>query len=163
MRTNNSWLFYGAIALALAIGTGGAVAIARYVGARGIRNNNPGNIRKDGKTKWEGAVPDIDGAVDAAFVQFKSPEYGIRAIARVLASYQRAGLTTVAQIIGRWAPPTENNTAAYVAAVLKRNGWLPTRRITPADYPGLIASIIQHENGSQPYPSALIQRGINLA
>lgn len=138
--------------------------IVSYRGSRGLRNNNPGNIRKDGKTQWVGAVSAINGVTDEAFLQFKAPEYGIRALSRVLASYAKSGgLNTVPKIIARWAPPSENDTQAYVTAVLRRTGWLPSRVITALDYPALIAAIIHQENGSQPYPSALIQRGIDLA
>ena len=40
--------------------------------ARGIRNNNPGNIRKG--EKWKGLSPIQN---DSSFCVFKSPEYGI--------------------------------------------------------------------------------------
>jgi hypothetical protein len=68
---------------------------------RGLYNNNPGNIRKS-PTKWLG---EVDGT-DDAFETFQSPELGIRAIVRILLTYQRRhGLDTIEEMIGRWAPP----------------------------------------------------------
>ena len=92
---------------------------------RGIRNNNPLNIRRS-KDKWQGQVnPSGNGNVngngnnsspkgDAEFVQFYSMEYGWRAAFLLLHTYMsKYKLTTVRKIIYRWAPPNENNTAAY--------------------------------------------------
>ena len=53
-------------------------------GARGIRNNNPGNIDRNA-TKWQGMADKQD---DPRFIVFTSPQYGIRAMARVLLTYQ---------------------------------------------------------------------------
>ena len=49
-----------------------------------------------------------------AFVQFDDPVYGIRAIARIMKSYEREGINTLAKAIDRWAPPNENNSQAYI-------------------------------------------------
>jgi hypothetical protein len=86
-------------------------------------------------------------------------------MARVLANYASAGITTVRGIISRWAPPGDNNdTAAYVDAVASH---LHVRPDAPLDLKTalapLIAAIIQHENGIQPYSAATINRGIGLA
>ena len=73
--------------------------------SRGIRNNNPGNIRRS-KDKWQGAAKEQP---DKNFVTFTSPVWGIRAIARILIRYQdNYGCDTVAKHIARWAPPSEN-------------------------------------------------------
>lgn len=128
---------------------------------RGIRNNNPGNIRYDGVTPWRGMVS-VDGG---GFVVFDTPENGIRAMARVLTNYERVhGLNTVAGIIGRWAPATENDTRAYVADVAARLGVPEFMSIdVQARLGELIAAIIAHENGQQPYSMAQIQSGVALA
>lgn len=74
---------------------------------RGIRNFNSGNIRHVKGTRWQGMSANQN---DTAFVQFTGPQWGIRAIARTLITYQdKHGLRTIRQIIGRWAPPNENN------------------------------------------------------
>ena len=70
---------------------------------RGIRNRNPGNIRKSGD-RWKGLAPLQS---DPAFFIFETPLWGIRAMATILRNYQRRhGLKSLVQIIGRWAPPT---------------------------------------------------------
>lgn len=127
---------------------------------RGIRNNNPGNIRHG--DKWKGLAP-IQG--DPDFCTFISPEYGIRAMAVLLLNYQRKqGLQTVRQIISRWAPPTENNTEAYIRHVAERLGVGPDEPIVIADVlPTLVACIIRHENGQHPYDATTIGRGIDMA
>lgn len=86
---------------------------------RGIRNCNPGNIRKT-DTKWKGEVP----GGDSAFETFISMPYGYRALIKLLQNYQRNHrLRTIRQLINRWAPSTENNTSAYVATVARETGF----------------------------------------
>ena len=75
--------------------------------ARGIRNNNPGNIRKG--IKWLGRV---EPGKDASFVEFQSMPYGIRALYVDLINKHKGGLRTVRDIIYRYAPPSENLTDA---------------------------------------------------
>ena len=87
---------------------------------RGLRNNNPLNIRHS-KDRWQGIATT---QTDKEFVQFQTMAYGYRAAWKVLESYwkhfkrQRQPFT-VAHIIARWAPPSENHTDAYVSTVLK--------------------------------------------
>jgi hypothetical protein len=134
---------------------------------RGIRNRNPGNIEiTTPRTPWQGRVPDHDLS-DPRFEQFTAPQWGIRALARVLITYQdKHGLRTVQDIITRWAPATENNTAAYVNAVARAMGVSPLRQIDVtrhATLHALVAAIIRHENGQQPYSAATIDHGLRLA
>ena len=76
---------------------------------RGIRNNNPGNIRWG--SDWKGLKKD-GKQQDPSFCIFETPEYGIRALAKLLRNYQRLyGLNTPYRIISRYAPPTENEPA----------------------------------------------------
>lgn len=83
---------------------------------RGIRNNNPLNIRI-GNT-WLGEVPN---PTDSEFEQFVSILYGLRAAFYILRRYiRRYGRNTPQKIIAAWAPSSENNTVAYVASVCQR-------------------------------------------
>lgn len=137
---------------------------------RGIRNFNPGNIRHAKGTRWQGMSANQN---DKDFVQFTGPQWGIRAIARTLITYQdKHGLRTIRQVIGRWAPPTENNTEAYIRQVSTRVGVSPDGRIDIYDYRtmrALVGAIIRHENGAGPLPDgswygeALINEGLHLA
>ena len=86
---------------------------------RGLRNNNPLNIRHSAD-RWQGAA---ETQTDKDFVQFQSIAYGYRAAWRILNTYykklkERKKHFTVENIIHRWAPPTENDTKAYIRTVL---------------------------------------------
>ena len=129
---------------------------------RGIRNNNPGNIRKSATVAWMGQIPP-DQAQDLDFVEFTAPEFGIRAIAKILKAYAGRGLITIEKIISTWAPPTENDTQAYIASVVKQTGFNPTEPLTYNRIMALIPAIIKQENGVQPYSPAIIQKGVSLA
>ncbi len=130
---------------------------------RGIRNNNPGNLRRT-KDPWQGLAKE---QTDPEFFTFENPVYGIRALARVLIAYQDdRGLRTIRQIIGRWAPATENDTAGYIESVAKSTGFAPDQTLdlhAYADLKPLVEAIIQHENGQQPYTGAQIDKALVLA
>ena len=81
---------------------------------RGIRNNNPLNIRHNPANKWLGLRPE---QTDPDFCQFESMIYGVRAALRLLLNYRKNGYDTARKIITRWAPPVENNTEAYIRSV----------------------------------------------
>ena len=86
--------------------------------SRGLNNKNPLNIRKSA-TVYKGEV----ASTDKAFKQFRSMLYGYRAAFMLLYTYERRyGLNTIRKMISRWAPPTENNTTAYIDTVSKRSG-----------------------------------------
>lgn len=131
-------------------------------GPRGVRNHNPGNIEKSA-TPWQGKV---DGS-DPRFETFATPELGIRALAKnLLTSQDRHGNNTITDIINRWAPAKENNTAAYVAAVAKETGLDPTAALNlrdPETLQKLTTAIIHHENGVQPYGADMVRAGVDLA
>jgi len=137
----------------------------KYLGSRGIRNNNPGNIEKSKTTVWQGQSPAAE-QTDPRFLKFVSADYGIRALTRVLDNYKKLHkITTIQGIIERWAPGKDgNNVAAYVAAVSRGVGKGANVPLDfSADMPKLVAAIIKHENGTQPYSTELIQRGIFMA
>lgn len=131
---------------------------------RGIRNNNPGNIRWG--DDWKGLVPK-EQRTDKAFCQFTAPEYGIRAMIVILRNYQRKhGLNTVTGIIRRWAPTNENNTQAYIDSVAKSTGVTPDQFVHTDDsrfMMKLLQAIIRHENGEQPYGVDVFVRAVELA
>lgn len=87
--------------------------------ARGLRNNNPLNIRKN-NTKWQGLAEEQK---DKSFFTFVAPEWGYRAALRTLQNYNRVhGLTTIRQWVNRWAPPCENPTDKYLEFVCEKTG-----------------------------------------
>lgn len=130
---------------------------------RGIRNNNPGNIRRS-NDPWQGLAAEQE---DPEFFQFESAPYGIRALARILITYQdKYMLSNVGEIIDRWAPPHENDTGAYARHVAAQIGVSTGDTINVQRYSvmrPLVEAIIKHENGVQPYTDAQIDRGLALA
>ena len=90
---------------------------------RGIRNNNPLNIRHSAD-RWQGARI---MQTDPDYVQYKDIKWGFRAAWKILDTYcltfkKEGKAYNVKNIIGRWAPPTENDTDAYVRTVVKLSG-----------------------------------------
>lgn len=130
--------------------------------ARGIRNNNPGNLEYSKTNPWIGQTGD-----DGRFAKFETPEHGIRALGRNLLSYQRQGIDTVSDIINRWAPPSDNNnTEAYIKAVCAQLGVTADQQLdasNPDTLKALCAAIIHHENGSQPYTDQQLSTGVSAA
>lgn len=114
---------------------------------RGIRNCNPGNIRKT-KDRWKGLRSE---QTDPEFFQFTDMKWGYRALMRTLQNYRRRhGCQTVADMIGRWAPPEENNTSGYVSRVC-REMQIPSTYVPDVDdretMCALAAAISEVENG----------------
>ncbi|EGT3589484.1 structural protein [Proteus mirabilis] len=124
--------------------------------ARGERNNNPGNIRHG--SKWQGLSAQ---QTDPSFCQFVSPEYGIRAIYKLLQTYQKKyELNTVESIIDRYAPPNENNTAGYINRAAKDIGVSVNEPINVSSKPVAIAlatAIVGVELGYQPYSKKVFE------
>lgn len=145
--------------LILVISGGGYVV---YTQSRGLRNNNPGNIRRSAD-KWKGLRP---VQTDSEFFQFTSSVWGIRAMARLLQNYQkRYGLDTVEQIINRWAPPVENDTESYIKSVAKNVGVTSSQVIDLNNVETLlrlVKSVIRHENGVNPYSDETVIEAIGL-
>lgn len=127
---------------------------------RGIRNNNPGNVESG--ENWEGKT-----GSDGRFATFSKPEYGIRAAYKVQGTYEeKHGLTTINQRISRWAPPSENNTSAYVNAVSNKMGISPNTPFSIKDPilgPKFMSAVFQHENGTMPYSQTQLESGQRLA
>lgn len=138
---------------------------------RGIRCNNPGNIRKG--APWQGldAKPQT---TDPDFAQFVDPSWGIRALAVTLITYyDKYGIDSINQIIRRWAPPNENDTESYISNVSANAGFACWNTLDLHNYWDLrpvVEAIIRHENGRGPmkninswYDSATIDAGLQRA
>lgn len=109
---------------------------------RGLRNNNPLNIRYDPVNKWRGLVPN-DARKDCEFCEFTSLVLGVRAAFKLLLHYVRdLHLCTPEAILFRWAPPSENITAAYLSFVCRHSG-VPKDRVLEADDTERLIRIVQ--------------------
>jgi len=126
---------------------------------RGLRNNNPGNIRKT-PTMWQGEVT----GSDKSFKTFVSMEYGYRAMFVLLRSYIDKGYDTIEKIITRYAPPSENTTSSYIKHVTERTGISKNKKLKFSDSQSmkdLVAAISKSENGVNADLSK-VQQGFNL-
>lgn len=106
---------------------------------RGMRNNNPLNIRHSA-SKWLGMA---DEQTDKDFVQFKAMRWGIRAAFVIIRTYiKQYRCDTIAKIVSRWAPASENNTKAYIDRVVKFTGLQADKKLKFEDKT-FICSIVQ--------------------
>lgn len=118
---------------------------------RGYRNNNPLNIRINPSNDWMGKV---ENNTDGEFEQFTAMEYGYRAALKLIRNYiTKDGLTTVSQIIAKWAPQNENNTSGYITRVCNSTGWQPAKTIDPYNV---------HDMSDLVYAMALVENGVNI-
>jgi hypothetical protein len=129
---------------------------------KGIRLNNPGNIERG--QKWQGLS---DVQADPRFCSFTDPEFGIRAICKILLTYQaKYKIKNIEGMITRWAPAHENPTAAYVSNVAKWSGIGAKVAVDIKNRETLAKiakAIIRQENGVQPYTDDLVYIGVDLA
>ena len=134
--------------------------------ARGIRNNNPLNIRRSAD-KWQGLKAQQE---DREFFQFSEMKYGWRAAFRLLCHtyYGKYKQRTIRAIINRWAPPKENDTQYYIRSVAERTGIGADRELgDPQTHPaqwmmiGIAMAIVECGTANQDYLSML--KGFSLA
>jgi hypothetical protein len=126
---------------------------------RGIRNNNPLNIRHSADN-FQGEIK----STDKAFKTFISLPYGYRAAFVTLATYHSRGWNTIEKKVTRWAPPNENNTSGYIANAEKWSGVSRQKVLTLADggdYIMIVAAMSFIENGKNADISE-VRAGFNL-
>lgn len=115
--------------------------------SRGLRNCNPGNIRRS-KTRYKG---ERHPSRDSEFKEFESMAYGYRAMFVLLDTYSRRyGLCTIRQMLNRYAPPVENFTEGYIRFVSEKTGIAPDEIINSRaarDMVPVVAAMSQIENG----------------
>lgn len=100
-----------------------------------IRNNNPGALMPGGQ-----------------LAQYPDMQTGLAKLDSNLQSYGQQGVNTIAGVIGKWAPPSANNTPAYIADVSQRLGISPNQPIdlsNPLQRQAISTAIALHENGPQ--------------
>lgn len=139
--------------------------MVKKIEPRGIRNNNPLNIRKG--NNWKG---EIQPQSDKSFEQFESMQYGIRAGFIILRKYMTGynGLTlrfnTIDKIISRWAPASENNTKTYIDQVEKLTGIPRYQKISFTERSFMVAlvdAMIRVECG-QPVDKSIIESAYDM-
>lgn len=119
--------------------------------------NNIGNLRYS-KAPW-----DQKGAPHNGFETFATPEAGVRAAIMNLAGY---GDVTLEQAIYKWAPPSENDTEAYVQRLSKATG-IDRDAILPLHSVEKMALFMKEmtriEKGKVDFPDEVFKRGAESA
>ena len=104
--------------------------------SNGPNSSNPGNMK---------------GLLGVGFRKFANADQGIAAVGGLLKRYEfRRGLDTIDKIINRYAPPSENNTEAYINDVSRRTGIARGQHLDLNDadqLAKLVSAILQHESG----------------
>lgn len=119
-----------------------------------LNRNNPGNLRYDKDVVWQGQSL----AYSDSFVVFYDPIMGLRAMLFVLWRYiVREGCKDITDVVTKYAPPSENDTAAYIANVSASMRITADTPLTyPQDLAGLCYAMIHQEQGKDIYPIAAI-------
>lgn len=105
---------------------------------RGLRNNNPGNIRAT-----KGQRRDREG-----FAMYDTMEEGVRAAEHQLKLYEGRGINTVGGAINKWAPSSENDVPAYLRDIQKSTGMKPGEKIEGQEAL-LLSGMFKHESGNK--------------
>lgn len=131
---------------------------------RGVRNNNPGNIRKNPNFKWEGEI----GKDSKGFAQFSNPVYGFRAMAKLIKNYHaNYDLHTIRDIIYRYAPPNENPSDNYVSFVSTAIKIDKNKKLSMEELDNILPKLIYHmsqmEVGHGQYGFAMAKQGAAMA
>ncbi|MBQ5937709.1 MAG: structural protein P5 [Bacteroidaceae bacterium] len=131
---------------------------------RGELNCNPLNIRRVAGTHWKGEIlPSIQGGDGGgSFVRFTTLEHGIRAAYQILDTYRRKyHAVCIEDIISRWAPPSENDTEAYIRSVCTLTGFGGKERLTEAEWPALVKAMALIESRMH-LDAAILKTAYNL-
>lgn len=125
---------------------------------RGIRNNNPLNLKYSSKNRWKGLA-----GSDGTFCTFTSAAYGIRAAYKTMLSYEKVlgKEFTLSSMIHRWCP--DSTAVAYIAFVSKNSGilcWQPVPLKDKVKMCDVIRAMIIMENGYCPYTHQVIYSGL---
>lgn len=151
---------------AVRINEGGAPAVAAPSSSassgnsRAERNNNPGNLEFAGQA---GATRE---AGSGRFAKFSSASEGVAALVKQLKRYGGRGLNTLDKIVNTYAPSSENNTKAYIAALSKQLGVSADQQLNLDDadtLSGLVKGISRHESGSDYLSDKDVLSGLQMA
>lgn len=138
---------------------------------RGIDNNNPGNIdfneRNFERDRWIGELG-LEKRDNPRFTSFTHAVYGVRAICKILLTYQsKYKLMTIRGMVSRWAPPNENDTESYIKFVADFTNFFADEDVDFSKntlvFASIVEAIIHMENGISPYPAPTIELAVTLA
>ncbi len=136
---------------------------------RAVRNSNPCNIRVG--DPWQGLMPEAemnaDQKAEKEFCVFAAPKWGFRAAAHILVAYfDRYGINTIAGIVARWAPASENDTKAYIRHVCDLTEMAADRALelhAYSDVAPIVKAMATHEAGGWFFNDLDLTAGLTLA
>lgn len=134
-----------------ATGVNGNTVITTETGEKEIRkggtiswrNNNPGNMRMSDFSKAQGAIGEAGG-----FAVFPTAEAGEKAREKLLFEAETYKNKSIAEAMNRYAPPSENNTQAYIDSLVKATGAnpnTPLSKLTPDQRQKMLNAMKQFE------------------
>lgn len=124
-----------------------------------VRNRNPLNIRFNEGNKWRGQIGQSGG-----FAKFDRPENGFRAGVILFRNYREIHkLSTIEQIIGRFAPSIENPTENYIDFVASELGKRRDSEVFEHEYPRLMIAMSTFEGGAGHWSIEQAEQGLSLA
>ena len=127
-----------------------------------MRNNNPLNIRRVKGQHWRGERLPLKGDGGGSFCRFRSVPYALRAAFCILRTYAtKHKANCIADIITRWAPPTENDTQRYIQDVCRLTGFGGKERLTEDMWLRLVRAMAVIESGMN-LTEKQIQEGFRL-
>jgi hypothetical protein len=130
---------------------------------RGIRNNNPGNIRI-GSTDWKGKIP-VSENTDGVFEQFEDFVFGTRAMIKLLSGYIDKGFNTVLKIVNRYAPASDGNAPLVYAEMIADRVGVGVNEVLTADkatLKGLAQQMAIVENGADYVTDQIFNEAWNI-
>lgn len=113
---------------------------------RGVRNNNPMNLRKGIAFQYQ-----IENPKETAFMTFGKTWQGIRAGVLDITNDISKGQNTLTKLINQYAPPNENDTTGYINNISKNLAIKPSDILDRKNFDfmvKLVKSIIVMENGA---------------
>lgn len=109
-----------------------------------VRNNNPGNMRgRDGQFAMYGSPAEGMAAM--------TNDLGLKIGGRSPIMQERFGpnyTPTLSNVISTWAPPSENDTGAYIQSVAQQTGIDPNRPLSQSDLAAIVPAMIRQEGGA---------------
>jgi hypothetical protein len=122
----------------------------------GVRCNNPGNIeRSNPLINWRGLT-----GYDGVECVFATPQDGWHALCMdLLAAQLKHNRHTIAEIITPYAPPSENDTAAYIQSVcmqMQTTSDIALDLMQPVDLSRLAQAMAFQEQGAHYWPPSMI-------
>lgn len=165
LARNKAKAAVNAVIPSLGLGTSGESFLGQSNLPRGIRNNNPGNL-KISSSAWVGKVP-VSENTDGVFEQFHYYAYGVRAMIKLIKNYIKAGYNTIDEILYRYAPPGDNNNTELYIQYVDSQARIGRDTVINAGDKGMLSDVIiamaHFENGRDAISDKQFEEAWNMA